>query len=76
MSTAQKIQELTNIISKSNDSKLINLVYALVKEYQENGEMELFPEQQKDLGLRIEKRKSGETKSMTWEEVEIKLKAI
>lgn len=76
MSTAQKIQELTNIISKTSDSKLINMVYALVKEYQQSDEVELSEEQQNNLKLRISRRKSGESKSMTWEEVDAKLKAI
>ncbi len=76
MSTAQKIQELTNLISQTSDSKLINMVYALVKEYQQSDEIVLSEEQQDDLQLRISKRKSGKSKSMTWEEVQSKLKAI
>lgn len=73
---AQKIEELTNIISNSDDSKLINLVYALVKEYQHNDDVSISEEQQKILEERINKRKSGQSQSMTWKEVQSKLKAI
>ena len=52
------------------------MVYALVMEYQQDDEIVLSDEQQNDLQLRISKRKKGNSKSMTWEEVQSKLKAI
>ena len=76
MSTAQKIQELTRLISQTNDSKLINMVYALVKEYQQSDEVVLSEEQQNDLNTRIQARKKGKSSSLTWDEVQSKLKAI
>lgn len=76
MSTAEKIKELTVLISQSDDTKLINMVYALVKEYQQKDEITLSKEQQTDLQLRVSKRKNGDSKQFTWEEIESKLKAI
>lgn len=77
MSTAKKIQELTYIITHSADDRLINMVYALVKEYQaDSDDVSLSDNQISELESRITHRKSGESTSHSWKEVKAKLKAI
>ena len=77
MSTAKKIEELTYIITNSADDRLINMVYALVKEYQAGSDdVSLSDEQESELERRISLRKNGKSTSHSWEEVQAKLKAI
>ena len=69
MTSANIRQKLHQYIDKGDD-KLIKLIYAFAKEYneEEDFEYELSDEQIKNLQERTAKRLNGESKTHNWEE--------
>jgi hypothetical protein len=69
MTSANIRQKLHQYIDKGDD-KLIKLIYALAKEYneEEDFEYELSEDQIKILEERTAKRLTGESKTYSWEE--------
>ena len=50
------------------DDKLLRMLYAVAKEYNEEEEYEFTEEEIKELDEKVEEWRRGETKAYTWEE--------
>jgi hypothetical protein len=70
MGVAQIREELHRVINNADD-RVLNLIYEMVKADSEPGI--LTADQREDLEKRIERHKSGESKSYSWPEARAKI---